>query len=277
MTELAFSTPIQSHIAAYPPGASFGPRRLRDWEFVWMIEGDAVYQRAGKTYAAPEGSLVLCRPGATDSFVWDTKRRTRHGFFHFQISRTPAAWPAQNSWPVVRSMEASDVLRPLLGHILTWNTRSDQAQKRAATALLLAAFVSGDVATQNPVRAAWPESVERAWQQIQARVEDGGATSLEDLARAACVSSEHLCRVFRAVTGRAPMETLRLARLDRAAQLLARSNFPIAEIAQLCGFASPFHFSRSFRAAFALAPRELRAAARAGQMLPAPLLYLRFD
>src|SRR5687768_15650463 len=138
---LQFSTPRGSSIATYPPGATFGPRQMSDWEFVWLIEGDAVYQRAGVDYAAPEGSIVLCRPGATDGFIWDAKRHTRHGYFHFRVSQTPDAWPAPETWPLVR--EDSSFLRHLFGHILAWNDATDETQKRAATALLLSTFVSG--------------------------------------------------------------------------------------------------------------------------------------
>jgi len=277
MTGLYFSTPLLSSVATYPPGASFGPRQLRDWEFVWLIEGDAVYHRAGVDYPAREGSIVLCRPNATDGFTWDGHRRTRHGFFHFSIVRTPTSWPAQDLWPVVRHAENNDLLRPLFNHILTWDARSDVTQKRAATALFLSAFVTGCVSAQNPAHEAWPEPVERAWALIMERIDDAQPLALDDLARAACVSPEHLCRLFQRATGRAPMETLRLARLDRAAQLLARSNFPVGEIARLCGFASAFHFSRSFRAAFHMSPREVRAAVRAGNTPPlTPLVHTRF-
>ncbi|HEY0007324.1 MAG TPA: hypothetical protein VGB55_01255, partial [Tepidisphaeraceae bacterium] len=54
---------IKAHgIAMYPPGATFGPRRLGDYEFVWMIEGDAVYHCNGLDLPAPMGSILLCTP-----------------------------------------------------------------------------------------------------------------------------------------------------------------------------------------------------------------------
>ena len=268
MLDLSFSRPLHSSVATYPPGATFGPRQMTEWEFVWMMEGDAIYHRSGEKFAAREGAIVLCQPNTTDGFTWDVRRRTRHGFFHFQLGRTPVAWQAPASWPVVRDVESGDVLRPLFNHILTWTAATDDTQKRAAATLLLAAFVTGETGAQTPEREAWPEPVERAWSLISERTEDAQPLALEELARAACVSPEHLCRLFRVSTGRAPMETLRLARLDRAAQLLSRSNYPVGEIARMCGFASAFHFSRSFRAAFHLSPREVRAAVRAGELPP---------
>lgn len=42
-------------VATYPAGASFGPRVMHDWEFVWMMEGDAEYRWGETTVVAPEG------------------------------------------------------------------------------------------------------------------------------------------------------------------------------------------------------------------------------
>jgi hypothetical protein len=60
--------------------------------------------------------------------------------------------------------------------------------------------------------------------------------------------------------------------LCHAAMLLERTNFSVGEVARQCGFASPFHFSRQFKAAFGDAPQRLRARVRAGEMPPLPRL-----
>ena len=81
---LSIETFTGFQIAVYPAGATFGPRRLNDYEFVWMLEGDAEYRWNERRMDAPEGSVLLCRPPATDAFRWDARRRTRHAFFHFR-------------------------------------------------------------------------------------------------------------------------------------------------------------------------------------------------
>ena len=66
-------------------------------------------------------------------------------------------------------------------------------------------------------------------------------------------------RLFVAVAGETPKAyTLRL-RLDSAAALLLASRDSIVKVALSCGFASPEAFSRAFRRAFHLSPREYRA------------------
>jgi AraC family transcriptional regulator len=261
-------------LATYPPGATFGPRAMKDFEFVWLIEGDAQYRWGDQTALAPEGSMVLCRPGATDFFQWDQRRRTRHGYFHFHIPEIPHDWPAQQHWPLVRETAEGDVLRPLFRHLLTWGNAGDPTVRALTIKLMLTAFVRGQHASGEVPRETLRAPVETSIAFIQSTLDNNPATAidLDDLAAAAMVSREHLCRLFAAATGRSPIETVRLARLDRVAVLLSRSNYSVKEIAEICGFANPFHLSRAVRRAFGRSPRELRRRIQEGDIPPTSLL-----
>ena len=288
--QLQVGLPHYQGVAIYPAGATFGPRQMRDWEFVWVLEGDAEYFRrdqSGETrVAAPAGSLVLCRPDATDGFIWDENRRTRHAYFHFQIESWPNSWPDCALWPLVALPRNDDLLRPLFRQLLhdaqepgnessTRNAEMRALELRLTIAHLLTRFVAGDLdCAREPTPETWPRAVEDAWKHIHQRLEEApdAAISLRELARAAHATPEHFCRVWKAATGWTPMQAVRLARLDKAAVLLARSNYNIGEIARMCGFASAFHFSRVFKEAFAQTPRELRNALRNGATPPVPRL-----
>ncbi len=282
---LRVTIPTGCSEATYPPGATFGPRLLRDWEWVWMLEGDALYRCDNREIEVPAGAILLCRPGARDSFRWDTKKRTCHAYAHFRILQTPSRWPAISSWPQFRVLPENDALRPLFSRLLqrAASTRSDHfaAQEcRFILSQMLTIFVGGalqnDAALSGEAREnSWPDAVTRAWNIIATRADAGEYDdfSLPVLARASLTTPEHLCRAFRAATGFSPMQAWRLARLDRALILLARSNFSIGEIAHLCGFASAFHFSRCFTETFGSSPRALRQALQNGAALPPPALH----
>ncbi len=274
--DLELTLPAGRGVAVYPPGATFGPRVMRDYEFVWLIEGDAEYRWGETTVAAPEGSIVLCRPGVTDFFRWDQQRRTRHGFYHFNVLKVPADWPRPESWPLVRVPHEGDVLRPLFRHLLTWVGKGSEALCRLTMAHMLTAFVSGEISSSDFPRETLPAAVERVWRHIHRRLEDDPAVPihLDELARVACVTPEHLCRLFKTALGYSPVETVRLARLDRAVVLLTRSNYSVGEVAGMCGFASQFHFSRRFKAAFGKPPSQVREEIQSGGMHP-PARLLR--
>lgn len=260
MAELTVSAPLNQGIATYPPGATFGPRTLSEYEFVWMVEGNAEYTWGSSVVEAPAGSIVLCRPGEPDSFRWDRKSRTRHGYFHFQIAAVPDAWLPSREWPLVRTLPNDDIIRPLFRYLLTWGDQVDDSLRRLIVAQILHVYLSAKIEMGRLSERSWPDAVECAIAYIYRELEDDPACriSLADLAQAANVSPEHLCRLFRSSISYTPAQVVRIVRIEYAAVLLTRTNFTVAEISDLCGFATPYHFSRVFRSVYGLTATQVR-------------------
>lgn len=74
----------------------------------------------------------------------------------------------------------------------------------------------------------------------------GRTASIREIAQALGLSPDHFTRAFRASTGQTPQAWLQARRIARAKDLLLRSDLPISQIAQACGFADQSHFSRTF-------------------------------
>lgn len=72
--------------------------------------------------------------------------------------------------------------------------------------------------------------------------------------------SEPTFRRWLARSGKGFARVLHDARLERGLALLQTTTLPIVQIALDCGFASPSHFSESFRKRFGIAPKAIRAA-----------------
>jgi len=263
---------IPASIAVYPPGATFGPRHLLDYELVWIIEGDVQYQWNDTVVEAPPGTLILCRPPGTDFFRWDQRRFTHHAYFHFKIHKLPAGWPPTNDWPLRKLPENGDLLRPLFSHLLHGGEEIDAAQTLLTAQLLLMAFVSGRGHASEPSPSPLPAPVQDALDYIEQSLHDDPAVALPlaAIAGKAYVSPEHLCRLFRLHLDLSPLQTVRLLRLEKALQLVARTNYPLKEIALRCGYAEANHFSRSFLAVYQKSPRQMRTEARSGLPLPLP-------
>lgn len=282
---LRIGPPKHAGVSTNAPGAVFGPRHLRDFEFVWMQHGHAVYHhddgRERRRIDAPPGTVVLCRPPATDAFDWDRKRSSQHAFVHFDVHDVPDHWPPPMHWPLARRIDTHDIIGPLFEHLLTWLEPTDgQADaSREAVELTLMQLVTVFVLDRTrltPVPPAYlPEPVVAATRYIheQLELDPTRPISLDELGEAACVSPTHLCRLFAQSLGHSPVASVRLARLDRAYTMLCRSNEPIKRIAAACGFSSPFHFSRRFKEAYELSPSALRERARAGEHIPLPRLH----
>src|SRR5690348_16549481 len=55
----------------YPPGATYGPRTLTDFELVWLLRGSArwrCHSPDSHQLDLEPGSLLLARPGMRDSY-----------------------------------------------------------------------------------------------------------------------------------------------------------------------------------------------------------------
>jgi len=82
---------------------------------------------------------------------------------------------------------------------------------------------------------------------------------ITDLATLAGVDPAHLARAFRSHYGMTAGAYLREIRVHRAADALARSSTPLAQIALDAGFADQSHFTRVFRTAYGVTPQRWRA------------------
>jgi AraC-like DNA-binding protein len=270
---------LHGGMAVYMPGERFGPRILHDYEMVWIISGHATYQADGVDHDAPAGTLILARPGFHETYIWDPRQRTRHAYFHFDIAALPRDWPKPSSWPVVRAPGsiADDVARPLFRHVVERCCRPRRgrpAPPPRAAARLVEALI--DVYLSHPPHPTahrdrpLPEAVLRAlvWAQQALHHGPGRTLALADLAAAAAVSPKHLCRLFAGTLGATPMQAVRWLRLEWSVALLTRSNLSVKQVAARCGFANPYHFSRTFARVYGCPPSEVRRLALQGAAPP---------
>ena len=71
--------------------------------------------------------------------------------------------------------------------------------------------------------------------------------SLEELAARFFISKSYLSRIFREVTGFSVNEFRNLARIRKARELLANSEYSVTEISEILGFESVTYFERVFK------------------------------
>jgi len=78
--------------------------------------------------------------------------------------------------------------------------------------------------------------------------------SVEEMSRELFISRVALYKKILSLTGKTPIEFIRNVRLKRAAQLLEKHQFTVAEIAYEVGFNNPKYFARYFKAEFGVLP-----------------------
>ena len=82
--------------------------------------------------------------------------------------------------------------------------------------------------------------------------------SIRKISKIASMAPSTLLPVFKKVTGYSPIDYLLQVRLSKAADLLQKTEDPISEIAQKCGFRDSNYFSRQFKKRYNISPRDYR-------------------
>jgi AraC-like DNA-binding protein len=85
--------------------------------------------------------------------------------------------------------------------------------------------------------------------------------TLDALASRGGMSKFAFVRKFKRLSGRTPMEELRLTRLEQARTLLLTTSLPVKAIAAAVGIGDEYQLSKLLRSRFELTPRSLRTAA----------------
>ena len=93
-------------------------------------------------------------------------------------------------------------------------------------------------------------------QRMEARIED--PLSPADLADEVGMSTRQLERLFRRYLNRSPKRYYMELRLSKARNLLMQTDMSVINVALACGFASPSHFSKCYRAHYNTTPYRER-------------------
>lgn len=108
---------------------------------------------------------------------------------------------------------------------------------------------------------------------MEANIEE--PLSLEELSRLIGLSQRQLQRTFKYYLDTTPTQYYLQLRLRRARELLLQTNMSVMNVTVACGFQSPCHFSKSYRAQFGCSPSNERRAhkpLRASEHEAVPLL-----
>jgi AraC-like DNA-binding protein len=111
--------------------------------------------------------------------------------------------------------------------------------------------------TDAPERLA-PHMVRRLEARIDAML--GGSIRVADLAAEAGLSRAHFSRAFASSVGVSPRDYILGRRVARARELLIETGASLTEIASVCGFSNPSHFTTAFQKEIGTSPSAYRRA-----------------
>ena len=241
---------------------SFGTRaqEAAPWRVSFHERGRAELAAPDRLFALPPGRCVLIAP----DIGGDAKPEgdAAHLLLEFELGRArdAAALPASDAPLALPADGPRDELARTLLRELTLTpilTPGICARAQALLHLCLSSALDTAVAQGSFGPAADARAqLQPALRYIDAHLADLLPNSkLADLAHA---SESHFIRMFRRVLGCTPARHVQERRVSNAVELLLRSNLPIDEIAERCGFANRYHFSRVFAQRMSHPPARFR-------------------
>jgi len=239
----------------YKAGGICGPRDVNYFQLVILHEGYMEAEIGAKKVRVETGSAILFVPGTHDFLTFTADGSTRHGLCVVNTDCVPK--------PLQRLFRAAgETAKPfsLRGHQLL--ALAKRVEKNSASSYFyqhLALALLTDFAGEDSTCAGLHPALQKLEEAIKA--DYPAEIGLDELAKRAGLSPQHLLKLCREAHLPTPMEQLFTQRLEVAHSLLIHSGLAIKEISDQCGFANPYHFSRKFHQTYHLSPKAFRQAA----------------
>jgi len=157
--------------------------------------------------------------------------------------------------------ELSTLLNALRAESLGYQRRgalwADGAVLQVASALLrLQGAAEKQAPSSGSAGGLAPWQARRVTDYLQTHLADD--VTLPELATIAGLSVSHFCRAFKQSTGLPPHQWRLARRIERAKELLERTELPVAQVAAAVGYDDPGQFASSFRRATGASPSQYR-------------------
>lgn len=229
------------------------------WRMSFHERGRAELAVDGGVFALPPGRCVLVAPDIEVRPEGDATHLSLE--FELGRARDAAALPDGGA-PLVLAGDPirDDLARGLLRELSQSPAPSPSVCARAQALLHLCLSAALDAAAAH-AGSSRPGSDEAQLQPALRYIDAHLADLLPNskLAELAHASESHFIRMFRRVVGCTPARHVQERRVSNAADLLLRSNLSIDEIAERCGFANRYHFSRVFAQRMSHPPARFRS------------------
>ena len=236
----------------YPAGLMLGRHMHANAYLTFIIEGRYTETYQGNSAVCRAGTLRFLPAQEVHSNAYDDGARC----LHVELQPSTIERLREHAHILDRPGEVTSPQAAMLARRLYTEFRQrDQAASIAIEGLVLEILAESARSTGVASRTA-PKWLLRAKDMIQVKFLE--VPSLTDIAHASGVHPVHLSREFRRYFDCTVGEYMRKLRIEHASYLLASTNTPLAEIANVCGFADQSHFSSTFKRTVGLTPARYR-------------------
>ncbi len=246
-----------------------------NWEFYAVIAGRCgpVFHD-GERPALVEKTLWVCAPECSHAWADDGRHTFHRIVFHFGTAPYPLDEITRERGWFAKKLTDADIVRlkaiatELEPHFCEPNLLSPICFQ--GRLMDLAALALADHAKSQPP--ALPDlanfKVGRALSWYAEHV--ARRPSVKEVAEATHISISHLRRLFMQVRHISPKTAFGRIRIEKANELMSRTDHTLEDVARHCGYANAAHFCREYRRAHHFTPTHWRKRLVAGYAKPLP-------
>ncbi len=229
----------------------------------FVAEGQGELELGGRRYQLQPGMAFSYMPGVPHTIRTDPRSPMLKYYVDFAGTEAKRLL-SQSTLHGGRAVQVSapeEVAE--LFELLQRNGEGEGAQAKAICAGVIPLLLLKITERSFAPREAEPRALatyRRARQLIEQR--SGSLRNLEDAAQACHINAAYLCRLFQRFGRLSPYQFLTRLKMKQAAELLLDRGLMVKEAAAELGFADAFHFSRTFKRIYGLAPERFVQQAR---------------
>ena len=241
------------------PLYQWGPGIRNHYLIHHIISGKGQLKSNHQAYSLQAGDSFLIYPGTEIIYTADAKQPWEYAWVGFNGYDAPVILQATDftpECPVITHTPYGEEITRLLLHI--YDARGNDFESavemtgRLYTALAL--YLKG--AKHTPVQNNYHTYVQKAMEYIAAHY--SYPITVKDVADYVGFSRSHLFRSFEIVLSISPKEYLTQFRIKEACYLLSQTSLSITAVANSVGFESSLYFSKAFKKAKGISPKEYK-------------------
>jgi len=243
----------------YPPGGRVEPRIQKDYQLIVLNSGALHVTVEDIAYELAPGDAILQHPGLREVYRFAEESKSEHTWC--QVA--PGHFSAHEKRVLSESVgvrKSPTAARLLIEEGLAVRGADEsylhEAMLNLAQACLLRFAAHTRMLDRNITATPLHPALDRALE--IATLHYAELRSAEDLARRAGISVTQLRSLCRQAGRESPTDMIWRLKAERATQMIRSTGLTLGEIADSCGYANPFHLSRSVKRYTGDSPRQLR-------------------
>lgn len=225
----------------------------RFYEGFILLKGMVTLITPWETQQLKTGSIVIFSPGTVHQ--WQTHEQSCMWLvLSFDLDHALVT-PRKKQWPV-----KDELIRIVTLLCETINSASSGWQLVANSYMgviyaLLISLIESPPAENKQIETS-SQLVTRVDELLKANLNN--AMTIDEIAGEVSMSSRHLTRTFKTITGMTIHERLEAMRMERAGQLLRRTNLSVVEVSHSVGITNAAYFAKRFKERFESSPYKFR-------------------